>query len=496
MASLGEIERHLEAGEWVAAVHDCGCLLETLLHEIYRRTEPNLSTDDRAKIRKLEGKKHRTILKFTLGDLTFALKTGRVFAQTERDFGRPLPWLRFADWKTLVELRNDANHANPIATPAGARFFAANLSALLEDLGWQTFGHVTAATHPFKLFKEFDRLELAVKPSRFGRSEPQDDVAHVLLHSIQPAYYLDKLELLQEYSRRAGKNPDFEPMDNALLDARTIVDGACALYGGLKRHEGREYFEEVRIKLDVSLTAEVDQQNGSWPEAIRLDFLGLCCYHLHLDARKDGRFAAADAFLQRAREAYESALNHFGRLAVPPLVDVTTLWKGYVFRNLGSVLADCGDRQLAGDFYRRALQERERVYQRLGKDCDKLVASQLLVEVELVRIDLAELDRKSDTLAESVARLLPMRQDLPSIWPHVEERLYECSIALNAPDVAEGVILAALEDRLSRLTGKRWAVWIRDEVRSRKVAHEAAASRCRERQTGHSAAVRPRVEAQ
>jgi hypothetical protein len=63
------------------------------------------------------------------------------------------------------------------------------------------------------------------------------------------------------------------------------------------------------------------------------------------------------------------------------------------------------------------------------------------------------------------------------VWPHVEERLYESAIALNAPAVAENVVLAALEDRLSHLMGKRCARLIRDEIRARKVIHEAVASR-------------------
>jgi hypothetical protein len=74
--------------------------------------------------------------------------------------------------------------------------------------------------------------------------------------------------------------------------------------------------------------------------------------------------------------------------------------------------------------------------------------------VELVKIDIAHLEGKSEAPAQSVTRLLQTRQDLPSVWPHVEERLYESAIALNAPVVAESVVLAAVEDRLSRLTGK------------------------------------------
>jgi hypothetical protein len=125
----------------------------------------------------------------------------------------------------------------------------------------------------------------------------------VLLHSIQPAYYLDKLEVLQDYSRRIGRNPDFNPTANVLVDARTIVEGACAMYGGLKRQEGREYFEEVKTKLEVSLTVDIDETLGSWPEAIRLDFLGLCFYHLYLNARKDGHSVDAAAFLQDAKRS-------------------------------------------------------------------------------------------------------------------------------------------------------------------------------------------------
>ena len=170
-----------------------------------------------------------------------------------------------------------------------------------------------------------------------------------------------------------------------------------------------------------------------------------------LGARKDGPSADAAAFLQNAKQAFESALGHFDRLAVSPLPDVAALWKGYVLRNLGWVLRDGGEPKLAGESYRQALKERERVYQRLRHDCGPLIASQLLVEVELVKIDLADLEGKSDALAESATRLLQMRQDLPSVWPHVEERLCELAITLDAPAVAENVVLTALEDRLSHL---------------------------------------------
>jgi len=299
-------------------------------------------------------------------------------------------------------------------------------------------------------FKDFDVLEKVVKPRRYGRSDEQDVVANVLLHSIQPGYYLGKLELLQDYSRRVGSNPDFKPMANVLVDARTIVEGACALYEGLKRHEVREYFEAVKTNLEVPLTTKIDEK-GSWPEAVRLDFLGLCFYHLHLDARKDGQSVDAAAFLQNAKQAYESALDHFDRLAVQPLQDVASLWKGYALRNLGAVLADSGEPELAGESYRRALKERERVYQLLRHDCVPLIASQLLIEVELVKIDIADLEGKSEALANSATRLLKMRQDFPYLWPHVEERLYELAIALNTPAVAENETLAALEHRLSRL---------------------------------------------
>jgi tetratricopeptide (TPR) repeat protein len=483
MASMRNVERHLDGGEWISAIRECGSLLESVLHEIYKSTEPNLSSGGKTTIHNWERKKGRNILKFTLGDLIGAFKDARVLIQAQNDLGRPLPYLLGADWKTLVPLRNKSSHASSTVTKADANFFTAYVSAFLEELGWENLGDdavaASTAIHPFDLFKDkdFDVLEKMVKPRRYGRSDLQDVIGNVLLHSIQPAYYLDKLELLQDYSRRVGRNPDFNPMANVLVDARTIVEGACALYGGLKRQEGRKYFEAVKTNLEVPLTIENDEKQSSWPEAIRLDFLGLCFYHLHLDARKDGQSADAAAFLQNARQAFESALSHFDRLAVPPALDVAALWKGYALRNLGWVLADGGEPKLAGESYRRALRERERVYQRLRHDCIPLIASQLLVEVELVKIDIAYLEGKSDALAESVARLLQMRQGLPSVWPHVEERLYESAIALNAPAVAENVVLAALEDRLSHLMGKRCARLIRDEIRARKVIHEAVASR-------------------
>jgi tetratricopeptide (TPR) repeat protein len=482
--SMRNVERYLEGGDWTSAVRECGSLLESVLHEIYKLSEPNLSSATKARICDWERRKGKKIQKFTLGDLTQTFQAAQVLTQFQNDFGRPLQYLLGADWRTLVRLRNKSSHTGlRPATRADASFFAAYVSAFLQELGWENFGidlaAASTAIHPFDLFKDFDVLEKVVKPRWYDRSDQQGVVGNVLLHSIQPAYYLDKLELLQDYSRRVGKNPDFIPMANVLVDARTVVEGACAVYGGLKRQEGREYFEAVKTDLEVPLTTEIDEQQGSWPEAIRLDFLGLCLYHLHLDARKNDRSADAAAFLKNARQAFDSALDHFNRLAVPPLSDVAALWKGYALRNLGSVLADNGERELAGEYYKRALKERALVYQRLKPDCVPLIASQLLVEIELVKIDMANLEGKSEALAGSANRLLQMRQDLPSVWPHLEERLYESAIALNAPVVAEDVVLAAIEDRLYRLTGKKCAQLIRDEVRSGKVIHEVGVSRCR-----------------
>jgi hypothetical protein len=280
MASMRNVDRHLEAGDWTSAIRECGSLLESVLHKIYNLTEPHLSVQAKTTIRNLERGKNRKILRFTLGDLTRAFKTAGVFDRYQNHFGRDLRYLRGADWETLVPLRNKSSHTSP-ATRADAIFFAAYVSAFLEELGWENFGNSSAAAstviHPFDLFKDFDVLEKVLKPRRYDRSDQQEVVSNVLLHSIQPAYYLDKLEVLQDYSRRLGKSPDFNPMANVLVDARTIVESACAIYGGLKRHEGREHFELVKTNLEVPLTAEIDVTQGSWPEGIRLDFLR-CCF--------------------------------------------------------------------------------------------------------------------------------------------------------------------------------------------------------------------------
>ena len=488
MASMRNVERHLERGDWISAVRECGCLLESVLHEIYKYIEPKLSTAAKAKIHEWERKKGRSITKFTLGDLTGAFKAARVLIESENILGRSLPYLIHADWGAMVPLRNKVNHPNPTATRADAIFFAAYVSAFLEELGWEkkNFGNDPVASstpvHPFELFKDFELLEKVIQPRHYDRSDQQEVVGNALLHGIQPAYYLGKLEVLQAYSRRVSSNVDFNPMADVLVDARTVVEGACALYAGLERQEGREYFEGVRTNLEVPLTTKFDETQGSWPEVIRLDFLGLCFYNLHLSTRKDGRSVDAAAFLRNAKQAFESALQHLDRLAVQALQDVAALWKGYVLRNLGSVLADSGEPELAGKSFRLALEQRQRVYQRLRHDCDPLIARHLLIELELVRIDIAELEGKSEALAKSADMLLKMRHDLPSIWPHVEERLFESAIALNTPVVAEHVVLAAIEDRLSRLTGSKSARLIRDHVQSGKVLRETIVSRCRVRQ--------------
>jgi NAD(P)-dependent dehydrogenase (short-subunit alcohol dehydrogenase family) len=72
-----------------------------------------------------------------------------------------------------VRLRNKSQHDTGSATRADASFFAAYVSAFLEELGWKNFGNelLAASTviHPFDLFKDFHILDIEQVVREFGR---------------------------------------------------------------------------------------------------------------------------------------------------------------------------------------------------------------------------------------------------------------------------------------------------------------------------------------
>src|SRR5262249_33470700 len=151
--------QHLERGDWISALRECGSLLEEVLRELYDRTASHLSNAAKTTILNWERRTRRNITNCTLGNFTDVLKSARVLSQAQSDFGRPLPFLLGADWQALVSLRNKASHAGATVSRAEAHFFAAYVAAFLEELGWENFGYDPAAAsatfHPFDLFKEF-----------------------------------------------------------------------------------------------------------------------------------------------------------------------------------------------------------------------------------------------------------------------------------------------------------------------------------------------------
>ena len=480
IASMRGVEGHLDKAEWIPAIVECGRLLEAILKEIYRRIAPHLPQHAKNRIHAWE-LSNQTRPGPTLGGLLFIFRDAGLFKFAENRFERPLPQLIATHWTVLLKLRNDAAHEPGTATRGGADLFVSSVAAFMEELGWEEFHsdptHALQLVHPFELFKGFENLELFARARRYDRSDQQAVVSHLLLHSIQPAYYLGKLDVLDHYAKRIGNSSHFWPRSDLLINALAIVAGAYALYKGLKYHESQTYFENTKADLELCRAAPIDGTAGSWPEAIRLDFLGLCLFHLHLIARKAGDWAEADAYLRKAEQVFRSAIEEFEKLSVSPFADVSDLWLGYALRNLGAVLADIGEKPAARAQYDLALAKRERSYQRARQDCEPFIWGQLKAEIELVRIDIAVLQGERGALQRSTKSLLSMRHTLPSIWPHVEERLYESAIALNCPQTAELVVVTAVKDRLSRLVGETSACEIQSEVRSGSAIHAAVAAR-------------------
>ena len=332
--------------------------------------------------------------------------------------------------------------------------------------------------HPFDPFKRFDEVRHLLEPRPPTEAVPHDVLADVLLHSIQPAYYLKKLELLDDDLVQIGENPAYKDPSPALANARMVAHCACRLYKAIVNKKGTQAFQEVRDELDVRLRTEgAPEELLLWTDAIRLDFLGLCELQLYVQLSKNHARAEAIEHLDGAIREFGASLARFDEIRSGSRKLVVALWKGYVCRNLAASLGHKGDNDRAESYYKAALDHREKVYHAWKFDCHPTVKEHMKIELQMINIDLAILNEDADEFGRLAKKLLHKQgANLLGMWAYVEEFFYESALKLKRFDVAEEVIRMALKEPLFHLVGGPSARRILDRMGEMRIIRDVLTS--------------------
>ena len=308
---------------------------------------------------------------------------------------------------------------------------------------------------PFDVLKDWQHWKKWVQRQRSGDEAPDNlRLAKVLLHSIQPAFYLGELDSLSDLLKAIG---EIEPnrISEEVADARRIVQGACEYYKLSERQRsGADYpWREMQRRL-----AEPAQANSDpvfyWLEAIRLNFLGRSHYELHRTAQQEQQKLR---HLGDATKELEQSLELFKKLSKGggpdhPLI----LWHGYVLRNLGLAYeANQGRDQTeasdkADEYFAQALRLRKDAYAALSQDVNVVISDQILVETVLVELDLMR--RRGQSKAGDFNEIVSLLQQkspkckLAGVWKQALVEARDSGTLLGEVGAVEE--LNALLDRL------------------------------------------------
>ncbi len=196
---------------------------------------------------------------------------------------------------------------------------------------------------------------------------------------------------------------EFERFSDELAAAFQVVEAAREYYEVVEINAGQEdrRWGAIQRRLESAFECrENDREFFHWAEALRLNFLGRSHYELHLRARKGNRADQSNRHLANAIESLRGAERSLQKLEYDGSNHPLSLWRGYVFRNLGLALQDVRQPRRIGQatrYLEKALEHRKSAHRELRSLARRGISAQIRIEVMLVEMDLMKL-RKQDAI--------------------------------------------------------------------------------------------------
>jgi hypothetical protein len=281
------------------------------------------------------------------------------------------------------------------------------------------------------------RAKHEAKQSPDARSDDHHNMAKILLHCIQPAYYQNELKTLVMFAVEVSESTGFVSPTPELKDACRLVVAAGKFYEMMDRVRNEPNRSGLHREIDC-LQNPLETPESSdlfhWLDGIRLNFLGRAQYEMQKDLRDHAR-----RILDLERNAIpnlKNALDRFGQIhRAGVLGHYVDLWKGYVHRNLGSafeVIAELEtakkDKERATDrsraHYVDALEKRKSAVDGFSHLLEnEIVSEQIRFERKLAELDIIRLGHTTEQ--DDVATLTDAWNDLKrnrpryfGVWEH------------------------------------------------------------------------------
>ena len=188
------------------------------------------------------------------------------------------------------------------------------------------------------------------------------EMAAIIIYAFQSSYYYHEIKNLRDWILHIRT----DTRDSVLKQTISIVIGALDYYilkeQPVNLSTGSEFYSLVRRMNQSFDISKEDLEINKWLHIISNNFMGLCYNRMSdLDIYNEHQ---KQEFLNKAKEYFERVLSYLdeNQLTEEIKTDNTTystIWRGYVYRNIAVVYAKLNDLKRMADYLDRAADARQ-----------------------------------------------------------------------------------------------------------------------------------------
>ena len=228
------------------------------------------------------------------------------------------------------------------------------------------------------------------------------EMAAIIIYAFQASYYYHEIKNLRDWILHMRT----DTRDSVLKQTISIVISALDYYI-LKEQQvnsstGSEFYSLVR-RLNKSFDiSKEDLEINKWLHIISNNFMGLCYNRMSdLDVYNEQQ---KQEFLNKAKEYFERVLSYLdeNQLAEEIKTDnsvYSTIWRGYVYRNIAVVYAKLNDQKRMTDYLDRAADARQSTETYFSEnDTDKVLMNNFKLENIMIRLEKMKFTKEIDDI--------------------------------------------------------------------------------------------------
>lgn len=228
------------------------------------------------------------------------------------------------------------------------------------------------------------------------------EMAAIIIYAFQASYYYHEIKNLRDWILHIRT----DTRDSVLKQTISIVIGALDYYilkeQPVNLSTGSEFYSLVRRMNQSFDISKEDLEINKWLHIISNNFMGLCYNRMSdLDIYNEHQ---KQEFLNKAKEYFERVLSYLdeNQLTEEIKTDNTTystIWRGYVYRNIAVVYAKLNDQKRMTDYLDRAADARQSTETYFSEnDTDKVLMNNFKLENIMIRLEKMKFTKEIDDI--------------------------------------------------------------------------------------------------